>query len=400
MEKKLYLVGGAVRDKLLGLEIYDKDYVAVGYEPKDFAHLKQVGKDFPIFLDENGNEIALARVEKKVGIGYGGFSVTTKNVTLQEDLSRRDLTINSIAYDENTCEYFDPFCGVQDLKRKVLRHTSQAFGEDPMRVLRLARFKAKLGSDWKIHHTTKVLVYGMKNELKTLQKDRVYKEIVKVFDTKKSRIFFETLFELGVLEDIFPSIYTLTTLKEGSVYHMESSCFEHTMCVLEKVQEKSILLQFCALYHDIAKPYCYRKFGNSSGHDNPLLVASLLDIQIPVKIKKDLLFIIQNHIKIAILDQMKASKIATFFESFRKRKDLLIDLLDLHDCDNHGRICFKPITNLDRKKIINTFDAINNYKVQHWLDTFDSRPSNEAIAQHIHKTNIVIINKVFFQKNI
>ena len=108
LEKKIYLVGGAVRDRLLGLETYDKDFVAVGYTAQDFSHLKLVGKDFPVFIDENGCELALARIERKISKGYNGFETSTQNVTLEEDLKRRDLTINSMAYDEQKNEVIDP----------------------------------------------------------------------------------------------------------------------------------------------------------------------------------------------------------------------------------------------------------------------------------------------------
>ena len=143
MTKKIYKVGGCIRDNLLNVQSNDIDYVAVGYTPLDFIHLQCVGKDFPVFIDENGCEIALARIEKKSGIGYNGFNAYTNNVTIEDDLKRRDLTINSIAYDEENKTYIDPYGGLNDIQNKVLRHTSDAFKEDPLRVLRLARFQEK-----------------------------------------------------------------------------------------------------------------------------------------------------------------------------------------------------------------------------------------------------------------
>lgn len=143
--KGIYLVGGAVRDALLGTPIKDKDYVAVGFSEADFAHLPKVGKSFPVFLQKDGSQIALARKETKTAHGYNGFVVETNQVSLQEDLKRRDLTINSIAFDEAKNEYYDPFNGIQDLQNKILRHTSESFCEDPLRVLRIARFRARFG---------------------------------------------------------------------------------------------------------------------------------------------------------------------------------------------------------------------------------------------------------------
>ncbi len=398
IEKKIYLVGGAVRDKILGTPNYDKDYVAVGYTKDDFSHLMQVGKDFPVFIDENGCELALARVERKIASGYNGFSMDTHDVSLEEDLIRRDLTINSIAYDEQNDIIIDPFGGRLDLEKKILKHTSEAFVEDPMRVLRLARFRAKYGYTWKIHHTTKVLVYQMREELKYLQADRVYKEIDKILELENTHIFFETLFELGVLDIVFPNIYTLTTLKEGSVYHLESTVFEHTMMVMKNLSNSSKLLKLSALYHDIAKPYCYRKYGNSAKHDKKELVEERLDIQIPVKLQKKMLTIIENHIKIYILHEMKASKIASFFEQFRKDKKLFEDLIVFSDADNEGRICLKDKHFLPKEMLLNIFDKISTYSPKQWIDEQDKEDvSNEAIKQHIHKYNIGIVKKNFKQ---
>jgi tRNA nucleotidyltransferase (CCA-adding enzyme) len=397
MEKKIYLVGGAVRDRLLGLETYDKDFVAVGFDADDFSHLKLVGKDFPVFIDENGCELALARVEKKVSEGYNGFATQTKNVTLEEDLKRRDLTINSMAYDELNDKVIDPFNGKTDLEKKVLRHTSEAFVEDPLRVLRVARFRAKLGYEWKIAPSTKVLIYKMKEHLKELQPDRVYREIEKVLDMQDSHLFFETLFELGVLDAVFPSLYELTTLKEGSVYHMENSCFIHTMMVLKNLSKESRLLKLSALYHDIAKPSCYRIYGNSAKHDKIEIVEPLLDMQVPSKMKKRMLFIIQNHIRVYILDTMKPSKVAQFFESFKKDRRLLEELILFADADNQGRICMKEKKNLPRQKLLNCFDLISSYSPKSWIDSHEKgKVSSEAIKQHIHKYNIDVVKKEFF----
>ncbi len=397
LEKKIYLVGGAVRDRLLGLETYDKDFVAVGYTAQDFSHLKLVGKDFPVFIDENGCELALARVERKISKGYNGFETSTQNVTLEEDLKRRDLTINSMAYDEQTDTVIDPFNGRADLEKKVLRHTSEAFVEDPLRVLRIARFRAKLGYGWKIAPATKVLIYQMKEHLKELQPDRVYREVEKILDMENTHLFFETLFELGVLDAIFPSLYGLTTLKEGSVYHMEDSCFIHTMMVLKNLSKESRLLKLSALYHDIAKPYCYRTYGNSAKHDKIEIVEPLLDMQVPSKIKKRMLFIIENHIRVYILDTMKPSKVAQFFESFKRDKKLLEELIILSDADNQGRICIKEKKYLPKEKLLKCFELITDYSPKEWIDSQGKeKVSAEAIKQHIHRYNIEVVKKEFF----
>lgn len=390
-KKKIYLVGGAVRDKLLGREVQDKDYVAIGYTQEEFSHLEKVGKDFPVFLLEDGSELALARIERKVASGYNGFIAETQNISLEDDLKRRDLTINSIAYDEETNTYIDPFHGQRDIEKKVLQHTSQAFIEDPLRVLRLARFRAYLGNDWKISPSTKVLVYKMRGELTALQPDRVYKEIEKVLKLQTSHIFFETLFELGVLDVVFPSLYELTTLKEGTIHHQEASVFVHTMMVLEDLKDETILLKLTALYHDIAKPYCYKEFGNGAGHEEIQLVEPKIDMQIPKKLLKKVLLLISQHGKVGLLDQMKPNKIASFFESFKKDRELFLSLLRFKEADNTGRICNKPKEPIEQEKLLFVFDKISEYSPKEWMKSQTKEINGEEISIHIHNHNITMI---------
>lgn len=390
-DKKIYLVGGAVRDKLLGLKVQDKDYVAVGYKQEEFSHLERVGKDFPVFLQKDGSELALARVERKIATGYNGFEADTSGVTLEEDLKRRDLTINSIAYDEQNNIYIDPYNGQKDLNKKLLKHTSEAFIEDPLRVLRLARFRAYLGIEWKIDPSTKVLVYQMKEELSSLQVDRVWKEVEKVLKLQTTHLFFETLFELGVLENTFASIYQLTTLKEGSLHHQEASAFVHTMMVLEDLKDESILLKLTALYHDIAKPYCYRTYGNGAGHEDKELVESRIDMQIPKKLLKKVLFLISMHGKVSLLEEMKPSKVAKFFESFQKDRELFLALLRFKEADNQGRVTQEVKKALDTTKLFLIFEKISSYSPKEWIKSQKVNPSGEEIAEHIHKYNVSIV---------
>lgn len=206
-----YLVGGAVRDMLMGVDSNDNDYVVVGSTPEEMMSLgfKQVGADFPVFLDEDGVEYALARKEKKVGAGYNGFSTDhSAKVTLKEDLKRRDLTINAIAMDDDG-NIFDPYNGEYDLRNQVLRHVSKAFAEDPVRVLRLARFRARYGL-WKIHPgTVKLCKQMVKNgELNYLTRERVLKELEKVLTEPYPELFFKTLDMFGALRIVFPQYNT------------------------------------------------------------------------------------------------------------------------------------------------------------------------------------------------
>lgn len=201
---KIYEVGGAVRDRLLGHVPKDVDYVVVGACPQEMldAGYLQVGADFPVFLHpQTHDEYALARLERKVGVGYNGFSVDIKGVTLEEDLSRRDLTINAMARSEDG-SIVDPYGGQADLANKTLRHVSHAFEEDPLRVLRLARFLARFGVDWSIAADTWQLLERMvlRGDLDALTRERVWVEFEKGFREPYPQLMVATLRELGVFD--------------------------------------------------------------------------------------------------------------------------------------------------------------------------------------------------------
>lgn len=399
--KKIYLVGGAVRDALLGFPIKDKDYVAVGFSEEDFKHLPRVGKSFPVFLQKDGSQIALARREKKTQHGYNGFSTETQQVSLYEDLKRRDLTINAIAFDEATQEYYDPFNGRKDLENKILRHISEAFCEDPLRVLRIARFRARLGMEWKIHPNTKVLICKMRDELRYLEKNRVYKEVESVLLGQNSHLFFESLFELGVLDVIFPSIYTLTSLKQGNLPHLRDSIFAHTMEVLRLVElqivslnlskNAHLILKFATLYHKISKPYCYHTFRSSSEHKTTNLMLPLLDIALPNFIKKPMLILIQNHTSIHLLQTMRACECVAFFESFKRDFTLLSLQIALFLADKKARGDFKSQANNFKATLVQAFNALNAYSPKEWIA--QNHPSNNAIKWRVLKEKMKIVKR-------
>ena len=204
----IYLVGGAVRDKLMGISSKDRDYVVVGSTPEEMIKLgfKPIGKDFPVFLHPKTNEeYALARTEKKVGKGYHGFDFfTSPAVTLEEDLKRRDITINAIAEDENG-KIYDPFNGVNDIKNKIIKHVSNAFCEDPLRVFRVARFYARF-KDFVIHEDTEKLIKKIvsSGEIKSLSVERIYSEILKGLKEEHADKMFLSFQTSGVLKEILP----------------------------------------------------------------------------------------------------------------------------------------------------------------------------------------------------
>jgi len=246
---KKYIVGGYVRDKLLDLEPNDQDYLIVtkeGFSTSDTINyltsngFKQVGKDFPVFLDpETNDEWALARIERKSGIGYSGFQTEVDNVSIYDDLKRRDLTINSIAIDEETGEYIEApnSTPLEDIKNKILRPTSEAFIEDPLRFLRVARMSAKL-PDFEVDFESfnnLLSKYNMKEEFKTISKERVFKELEKSLTTKKPSNFFRTLNKLNILEDFFPFI----SHSKKHLFFEEKNGFEISMDILDEVSKKT-----------------------------------------------------------------------------------------------------------------------------------------------------------------
>jgi len=205
---KIYLVGGAVRDKILGIPVKDRDYLVVGSTPQEMIELgyKPIGKNFPVFLHPKTNEeYALARTEKKIGKGYHGFEFyTSPNVTLEEDLMRRDITINAIAEDEDG-NIYDPYNGLRDIENKVIRHVSDAFIEDPLRVFRVARFFARF-EDFIIHKDTEELMKKIvgSGEISSLSSERIKTEILKGLNEKHADKMFLSFSSSGVLKSIFP----------------------------------------------------------------------------------------------------------------------------------------------------------------------------------------------------
>lgn len=253
---EIYLVGGAVRDELLGLPVTERDWVVVGATEADLIALgfQQVGKYFPVFLHPHTKEeYALARKEKKVASGYYGFICNPMNITLEEDLQRRDLTINAIARD-SAGNIIDPHNGRQDLKNRWLRHISPAFSEDPVRVLRLARFSARFAPfGFRIAPETIILVRNMaqSGELEFLVPERVWSETLRALGEKQPQKFFETLRICGVLNKIFPEIDMMFSIQPHSCYDVGT----HTMLALSQsvILGADLVSRFAVLVHNLGK---------------------------------------------------------------------------------------------------------------------------------------------------
>ncbi|PKH92102.1 multifunctional CCA addition/repair protein [Pseudoalteromonas sp. 78C3] len=313
--KKVYLVGGAVRDKLLNIKSKDNDYVVIGETPKTMESLGfvPIGSDFPVYLHpKTKEEYALGRTERKSGKGYTGFVVdASPTVTLEEDLARRDLTINSMALDEHG-NIIDPFNGQTDLQNKTLRHTTEAFVEDPVRVLRIARFLARYGSDWRIHPSTYALMRELKNkgELNHLVPERVWLETEKALGEKYPELYFEALQGLG----IFPELERMVNVPQPANHHPEGDVFVHTMLVLRRAADLNFNLEtrFAALTHDFGKALSFKKYGNLRGHEREgvaVIEAFCERLKVPNRFRDVGVLTSDNHTLCHTIDQLRPQTI-------------------------------------------------------------------------------------------
>lgn len=259
---QIYLVGGAVRDELLSLPVRERDWVVVGARPEELQArgFKPVGKDFPVFLHpQSGEEYALARTERKTGPGYRGFeTLFSPDVTIEQDLERRDLTINAIAKDPDGGGLIDPFGGQRDLRERVLRHVSGAFVEDPVRVLRVARFAARFAPlGFRVAPETLDLMreIAARGELDALVSERVWHETQRALEMPAPARFFEVLRDANALPIIFPELHALFGVPQPEQWHPEIDSGVHTLMVLEQAAKLSDepVVRFAALTHDLGK---------------------------------------------------------------------------------------------------------------------------------------------------
>ena len=258
---KTYLVGGAVRDQLLGVPWHERDWVVVGATPEQLleAGFRPVGQDFPVFLHpHSGEEYALARTERKSGTGYGGFTFhATPSVTLEEDLQRRDLTINAMAMDD-AGTVIDPYNGQQDLHDRLLRHVSPAFAEDPLRVLRVARFAARYAPlGFRVAEQTMQLMRQLaaSGELQALTAERSWKEISRALMERRPDIFIQVLRDCGALAEILPEVDCLFGVPQPQAHHPEVDTGEHVLLVLRQAAQMQLPLpaRWACLLHDLGK---------------------------------------------------------------------------------------------------------------------------------------------------
>lgn len=318
----IYCVGGAVRDELLGLPIKDRDYVVVGATPEAMVKLgyRPVGKDFPVFLHpDTQEEYALARTERKTAKGYKGFQVhASPDVTLEQDLARRDLTINAMAKTADG-EMIDPFDGQRDIEAKVLRHVSTAFVEDPVRILRLARFAARF-TEFCVADETMQLMREMvdSGEVDALVPERVWQELSKgIMEAKPSRMF-EVLRSCGALARIFPELDRLWGVPQPTQHHPEIDTGIHVMLVVDYAAQQgfSLPVRFAALTHDLGKGTTPKDvLPRHIGHEMRS-VALLKDVvkrlRVPNDCKELAMMVAQFHGKLHAVAHMKTSTMLHF----------------------------------------------------------------------------------------
>lgn len=344
----VYRVGGAVRDALLGLPVNDQDWVVVGSTPEEMERqgYKPVGKDFPVFLHpETHEEYALARTERKTARGYKGFAVyAAPDVTLEQDLARRDFTINAMAQDADG-GLIDPYGGEADLRAGLLRHVSPAFGEDPVRILRAARFAARFG--FSVAPETRELMRTMvdSGEVDALVAERVWQELARGLMEQTPSRFFATLRECGALAKVIPEVEALFGVPQPAHYHPEIDCGIHTMMVVDDAARHGYALEvrFAALTHDLGK-------GNTptdilphhTGHEerSVKLLHDLCErLRVPGECRDLGLLVARHHGTVHRSRELPAEALVDLLQACDalRRPERFEQILQACSCDAHGR---------------------------------------------------------------
>ena len=320
----IYLVGGAIRDRLLGRPIKDRDWVVVGSSPEAMvnAGYRPVGKDFPVFLHpQSHEEYALARTERKTSRGYQGFTFSTSpDISLEEDLQRRDFTINAMA-ESDSAEIVDPHGGQEDLKLGVIRHVSDAFAEDPVRILRAARFAARF--NFSVADETLELMQGMvaNKEADALVAERVWQETELALLTSRPQIFFSVLRNCNALKVIFPEVDALFGVPQKKEWHPEIDAGVHTLLVLEQAAKLSDRLdvRYAALTHDLGKTLTpEQEWPSHKGHERRglTLVNQIADrLRIPNTLRKLSCVVCEYHLHTHHAAELKAETVLKLFEA-------------------------------------------------------------------------------------
>lgn len=407
---KIYLVGGAVRDQLLGLPVKDRDWIVVGADPATLLSLgyQQVGKDFPVFLNpKTKEEYALARTERKASAGYTGFICDfSPTITLEQDLIRRDLTINAMAQSEDG-EIIDPYGGKQDLENRILRHISPAFSEDPLRVLRVARFAARYHSlGFKISSETLALMaeLAQSGELQHLTAERVWLETEKALNEKNPEIYFETLHKTGALSVLFPEIDALYGVPNPVKHHPEVDSFIHTMLVLKQAvnltENNPILnksaVRFAAICHDLGKALTPQNIlPHHYGHEQAGIkpTRSLCKrLKVPNYFQELAELTCEFHTHIHKAFELRAETVITLFNRFDvwRKPQRFQEFLQVCLADTRGRTGFETKDYPQIDYINQLLQAANEVDVQQVIaDGFEK----QAIRNELTKRRILAVKQ-------
>ena len=375
---RVYLVGGAVRDHLLGHPYHEKDYVVVGATPEQLIALgyQPVGKDFPVFLHpKTKEEYALARTERKSGHGYHGFEFHTDvSVTLEEDLIRRDLTINAMAMDDDG-NIYDPYKGQQDLADRVLRHVSDAFVEDPLRVLRIARFAARYKSfGFSIAAETLALMQKLaeSGELEALTPERVWKETARALMEDHADEYFETLRACGALKVLFPELDALYGVPQRPEYHPEIDCGIHTMMSLQQACKAnySLEVRFAVLMHDLGKALTpVDELPRHIMHEERGIapVTEVCDrLKVPTHTKQLAIAVCKEHLKCHQALTLKPGTLWRLLQRLDvlRRPERVEAYVQACECDSRGRLGLENREYPQAQNVLDAMEVVRSIKAQ------------------------------------
>jgi tRNA nucleotidyltransferase (CCA-adding enzyme) len=410
---KTYVVGGAVRDALLGLPVKDRDYVVVGATPDQMRAqgFLPVGRDFPVFLHpDTHEEYALARTERKTAPGYTGFSFhTAPDVTLEQDLLRRDLTINAIAQDIDGT-LIDPVGGRADLEARVFRHVSAAFAEDPVRILRVARFAARF-TEFSVAEETLSLMRQMvvSGEVDALVPERVWQELSRgLMEAKPSRMFM-LLRDAGALARTLPEIAALDGVPQPVQHHPEIDTLVHVMMVIDAAAQQSAswAIRFAALVHDLGKgttlPEQWPQHIAHEARSVKLVEALCERLKIPGDVRDLAVMTAREHGNVGRALEMRADTLVKMLErcdAFRKPARFM-DLLVASECDSRGRTGFEDRPFPQRvflQTVLTAAQSVDGGEIAAKVSATPTDKPADAIAQAIRAARVAAVASVMPHK--
>ncbi|OEC87404.1 multifunctional CCA addition/repair protein [Acinetobacter sp. YK3] len=393
---QVYLVGGAVRDHLLGHPYHEKDYVVVGATPEQLLAegYQPVGKDFPVFLHpKTKEEYALARTERKSGVGYHGFQFfTDTSVKLEDDLIRRDLTINAMAMDDHG-QVYDPYGGQQDLQHKILRHVSDAFTEDPLRVLRVARFAARYATyGFTVAEETLQLMreIAQSGELSALTPERVWKETSRALMEDHADVYFQILKDCDALEVLFPEINALFGVPQRPEYHPEIDCGIHTLMALKQacLANYALEVRFAVLVHDLGKALTpVEELPRHIMHEERGIppVTQICDrLKVPTALKNLALIVCKEHLK---CHQVKNLKPGTLWRLLQRldvlrRPEKVEAFVQACECDAKGRLGLEQRPYPQAQYMLDAMQIVRNIRAQDLPEHVSGPEIGEMLIQY------------------